>query len=807
MSKLVLKDLIFSRDSASQLKKFQKETIKIKNIAISVGLRYKTNLGDRIVYFTPLAFGINKEGEDLLVYYIKGEFSAYITKCSLAEVFTKKVLNKKQIGQIKLITKAVPDAKSSYKQLLKALAALKPEDLNKATLLVTRSKNPNLICSLGQYLLGEPVSTALLLKTAVIANKRYVNVNAKESSLTDNQYDALKEIILARDPKKGAVLENVGAPVAKKEKKVKLDYQMGSLRKTKPDSKSVGAWVARIKDKKYILSDKLDGISLALKYLLGKLVAATTRGDGFIGQDVLRHVLLIPNIPKSIPEKKEVTVRTECMLGNAVFEAMRTTIFKNEKKKEPYSTARNMAGGMLNRTTPIPKILAKMHSTAYTIMSEESNLDKEDQLKLLKKWGFDVVPYQVVLAKDLNEGMLTDYVNKRKKKVDYEMDGAVIESNSASIRSKLGNETEELKPKYARAFKTGDTEQLSVVIDHIEWRLSKHGFLKPRAWINKSTLGGVSVNKATAFNARFVSDNKLGPGAKVLITRAGDVIPHILKVVTKAAKAQMPDKKVFGEYDWNETFVDLIVKSGSSSEHSAVKSKQILFFFKSLGIDAVGPGVIDKFYAAGYTTIASVINMSIPNITAIDGFQQKSAEKIYENIRAGLIGIPIYKLAVALPFFGRSFGERRMKALYKAYGDEMFSRWVGKTKREAKAEISQLKGFKNFSIQFVDGIPQFNLFLKANSKIIKLSKKKSEASALLNGVSFVFTGFRDKTLEKAIEDNGGAISGSVSSSTTYLVAKDATETSVKLEKARKAGVKVVDADFVKKMLLKKGISL
>jgi NAD-dependent DNA ligase len=811
VSKIALKDLLFTRDITKALKTFQTAKVMVRKTEILVGSRYKSTLEKTQVFFTPLAVNINEAGECLILYQTEGMFSARLTKVDPADIFLRKLLNKKPLGTIRIITKALPNQKIVFKTLLKTLASFTQEDLNKVLPLYAITRNPTLVCAAGRYLSGEELPIELLMSTATTANRNYHNVKTKESTLTDNQYDALKEIIIRRDPKQAKLLEKVGAPVAKSEKRVTLEYPMGSLRKTKPDNKSVGAWVAKAKDSKYVLSDKLDGISLQLKYKkgTGALTAATTRGDGLVGQDVLRHVQSIPGVPKKIPETtKDVSVRAEGMLGNSAFEALKKVVFKNERTKEPYTTARNMAGGMFNRNAADLRVLPKMTVTAYCIMSEESTMDKETQLKTLKKWGFSIVPYAVVPAKDLNEGMLVEYVNARRKKADYEMDGAVVEVNSALIRKKLGNETEELKPRYARAFKTGDTEQVEAIVDHVEWRLSKDGFIKPRVWIVPTRLGGVRVNKATAFNAKFILDNKVGPGAKVLITRAGDVIPHILKVVTKAARAQMPDKEGFGDYDWNETYVDLVVTSGSESEHSAVKIKQILFFFKSIGVDDIGPGVVDKFYHAGYDTVDKVLNMSISNIKGIEGFQQKSAENIFENIRKGLDGIPIYILAAALPYFGRNFGTRRMKALYRVYGDEMFSRWTGKTKREVKEEVSQIPGFKNFSIQFGDGIKQFNTFLKANAKVIKLGKKPERAAGTgLQDARIVFTGFRDKTLEKVIEDNGGIVSGSVSAQTTYLIAKDPSESGGKLDKARKSGVSVIGVEQFKKILAKKGISI
>jgi NAD-dependent DNA ligase len=176
-------------------------------------------------------------------------------------------------------------------------------------------------------------------------------------------------------------------------------------------------------------------------------------------------------------------------------------------------------------------------------------LTQEEQMKLLKKYKFKVANYKVV--DKLNYEFLTEYFEKRRNKSDYEIDGIVVFDNSRPYENVQGN------PDYGFAFKVLLEEQKAeAIVEDVEWNVSKDGYIKPRIRIKPVKLVGTVITYATAFNAKYVVDNKLGPGAVITIVRSGDVIPDIVEVIKPSKEPKMPDIA----YKWNKTKVDIIVK-------------------------------------------------------------------------------------------------------------------------------------------------------------------------------------------------------------------------------------------------------
>jgi NAD-dependent DNA ligase len=798
------KDLFLNADK--YWKEHQKDYIRVAGFELKIGSRLRgvVTTNGKVKKFYLVVLSLNPQ---IIAYWIQDEYAIYLAPVDFEKLLVKRDIDKRTMKSANLHPQnfrtftAKSLNMSEVRTLLWNLPRLQSADVKaqpNALVLTT----PKLIHDFAHYATAGKEDIVAWLFGLALASKDAYHTGSKESEITDNQYDDLVEFLKTLDSKRAAILDAVGAPVAKNiRSKVQLDYDMGSLNKIKPDGVATAKFVKETKDKFYVLSDKLDGLSLSLKYVDGTFVRATTRGDGSIGQDVTRHIKNVPTVPKKIGAKfkGEYTFRAEGILSQADFESV-----KAYGDKE-YANGRNLLAGMINRNEPNVKVLSKINVIAYSIMSHEDRLDKKEQLELIKESGLHVVHYSVLKSTEVNEDHLTSYINERKKVGGFELDGAVIEANSCKIRVAMGNASNTIKPDYAKAFKTGETEAVEAHVQEVVWAVSKHGKLKPRIKISPVKLSGVTVTFATAFNAAFVYDNKLGPGAKVLLTRSGDVIPHILKTLVKANKAQMPDKKVFGEYAWNETEVDLVLVNASEDE--TVKIKQMASFFSKIGVDYLGRGLIERFYHAGIDTIDKLINTSIPELMSIDGIQKRNAEKIYNGIITALNGIELPTLASATPFFGEIIAGTRLRKIYEVRGEEMFD-WAGFTVGEVAQQISQISGFSlDTGKQFAQGIKPFKAFLKRNAGRvhIKAVQKKERKSSKLDGVSFVWTGVRQHDAEAVIEANGGQVWSAVKAGLTYLVAKDPGSGSSKMVKAQSLGVKVIGPNEVLALLKSKGL--
>ena len=381
-----------------------------------------------------------------------------------------------------------------------------------------------------------------LSKLLLKANDAYHN---ESPLMTDNQYDILKEFIEKTDPS-NKVVKKVGAPVPTKNK-VKLPYEMASMDKIKPDTNALTNWMKKF-DGPYLLSCKLDGVS-GLYVTEGHEPKLYTRGDGKVGQDISHLIPLL-----KLPNHQNICVRGEFIIPKQIFE---------EKYAGEFANPRNLVAGIINSKTIDEDKICDVSFIAYELI--EPLVESNNQMKMLKKMGHNVVQHKLII--ELNNNVLSNILTQWRKECNYEIDGIIV-CDDKIYQRKSGN------PDHAFAFKMIISDQIieAKVVDVI-WSPSKDGYLKPRVQIEPLKLGGITIEFATGHNAKFIQDNKIGIGAMIQISRAGDVIPYINSVIVPAAHAKMPDVA----YKWNESGVDIIVEN--INEDMTVREKKISAFF------------------------------------------------------------------------------------------------------------------------------------------------------------------------------------------------------------------------------------
>lgn len=596
------------------------------------------------------------------------------------------------------------------------------------------------------------------------ANELYRN--AEVTAVSDDMYDLIEAYAKKRDPT-NAFFTLVGAPV---KEKVKLPEWMGSQDKIRDDSKALASWKKKYPGP-YVLSDKLDGIS-GMFYVNKNKVHLYTRGDGEYGQDVTGIYKWVKDSFGTPAEG--MMVRGEFILSKANWERI----------KHKGANARNVLAGQLNAKKHDPEICQYIEFIAYEYMSSKKPF--YESLNELEGMGFRVVPRVLLDEATLTNEHLADYLILRRKSALYEIDGIVVRDNAVHRIMKEKN------PKYSFAYKTILThDEAEVVVHAVEWNVSKDGFIKPTVMFNAVVLNGVTIQKATGFNGAFIEAHGIGPGSRVVIIRSGDVIPHIVRVLSGSAngKPSMPDIP----YTWNESHVDLVAV-GEGSEEQVLK--QMEHFVKTLDIDHVGPGVIRKLYKAGFTTLESLFTVTKKDLLTMEGIQEKGAEKIMAAFKKGLEGVSCLKLMVASNIFGRGFGEKKMAAILETNPEILEFKSIKTLKEtEGVAKITATK--------FLEKLDAFYAFakkigMKKGCPEAKPgpgpSKPKGTAEGTLAGKTIVFTGFRDKALEQRVLEAGGKMGTTVSKNTSLVVAADVGEASSKLEKARALGVEVVSRE-------------
>lgn len=350
--------------------------------------------------------------------------------------------------------------------------------------------------------------------------------NTESAILGDMQYDALRRYLEIEDPSNTYFL-GIGSEV--RGGKVKLPYTMGSL--TQAYENDTQKWISQynLADNSIVITEKLDGISCLLIYGQDcKLQIAYSRGDGIEGADITRHISKIKSVPKQV--EFPCAVRAEIIFSKKNWDIVKTKITRSGGAF--YKNARNATAGLMNASQSDPIAYDHLSVVAYEIVSNHACESKNRVIDKLEDFGFITPKSHTWEGHECTDDRLTALLNKMREESEYEIDGIVLEVNKMALREKINPTRDTLNPEYARKFKIADASNMAIAkVVEVQWNISKNGYLKPRVKIEPVELVGVTVQHATGFNAKFIFENKIGPGAKVRITRAGDVIPFLIGVV------------------------------------------------------------------------------------------------------------------------------------------------------------------------------------------------------------------------------------------------------------------------------------
>ena len=562
--------------------------------------------------------------------------------------------------------------------------------------------------------------------------------------ISDAKYDEIENTLRRESPNSTAL--KVDSPKVRKEH-VKLPYRMGSMTKIKdPD---VVEKFLEANPGPYVLSDKLDGVSIEIANTDGTTRAYTRGRDGAWGLEITS---LLPhmNVPKKLA--KGVAVRAEMIMPLSKFNAK----WSKEVNDGGFENPRNLVAGATNaHRNELSKTIKDIHVVAYELLNPRIKVSS--QFKELVKLGFEVAHNQVVDECDYS--MLVEILKGRKKKSKYEIDGLIITTDQKHPINKSDN------PDWSRAFKAHDPDAIkSVKVVGVLWTISKHGLLKPRVEIEPTRLSGVTVTYATGHNAKYIKDNKIGPGAVIKIVRSGEVIPYIMDVI-KPGSNSMP-KNI--DYSWTSTGVDIVTTTVTSDQ----KVKQLGNFFSTLGVEDMQLGTIQRLYDDGLNTVKKVIQATPSRFLKVEGIQDKTANKLYRNIQAAIDKPELPILMDASGCFGRGFGTRKSLAILKAIPNFM-------TAKVTEEKLHTVPGFSGITAkQFIKGLDAFKKFLDVTGIEYSIPKEKKvkQTGDKFKGQFVTLTGFRDDDLANWITSQGGTMVD-YSKKTTVLIYKDGKENS------------------------------
>ncbi len=639
-----------------------------------------------------------------------------------------------------------------------------------------------------------------------ILNKASYEYYQNDSSkLSDFEYDKLYDELVELEKSTGIVLansptQNVGYTVLSNLTKIKHDEKILSLDKTKEPEK-LKSW---LENQQGMLSWKLDGLTIVLKYNNGELVQAITRGNGEVGEDITHNAKVFKNIPLKISYKDELVVRGEGIISFSDFKRINEELDEDESYKNP----RNLCSGTVRQLNS--EICAKRNVMFYGFTVFKANdVDfgdkKSNQLLWLKELGFDTVYNKIVNADNIIESIY-EFENKIPEN-DFATDGLVLTYDSISYSGSLG--TTAKFPKDSIAFKWKD-ETAETILRNIEWNTSRTGLINPVAVFDSVELEGTTVNRASVHNVSILEDLKLGIGDTIKVYKANMIIPQIAENITKSGNYEIPANcPVCGGETEVRTIRDGKALYCTNPNCSAQRIRSLSHFVSrdAMNIEGFSEETIKKFVEKGfisdYTDIYNIEKFA-EEIKNIDGFGEKSYNNLIKSIEnSKKPELPNFIYALGINHVGLS----NAKLLCKNINYD-----INKLFTISQEELVEIDGFGDIIAHsicsYFGDCKNKELIYKMLDIISFAEVEVSYESENMNvkEKTFVITGdlneFKNrKELQLKIEALGGKVTGSVTKKTNYLINNDILSESSKNKKAKELGIPIItEEQFIKEFL-------
>lgn len=553
----------------------------------------------------------------------------------------------------------------------------------------------------------------------------------------------------------------------------------------------------------YVMEPKIDGLACSLIYENGRLVRAATRGDGVVGENVTANVRTIRSIPLvlKVPEGEAVPelldVRGEVYMPRHAF--MQLNEQRAERGESEFANPRNAAAGSLRQLDPQVTASRSLSFFAYYIVGEGARAKHSDSLAALTRYGFKVSEnYKVVQNIDEAIKYIADF-NELRQGLSYDTDGAVIKVNAVYEQRILGATGKD--PRWATAYKY-PPEQAETTLEDIDWRVGRTGVLTPTAVLTPVKLSGSVISRATLHNEDFIRAKDIRIGDKVIINKAGEIIPEVLRVVTEkrtGAEQEVEIPTKCPDCGWSVERRDEEAAIRCTNPHCPALGREGLIHFASrdaMNIEGCGPSVINALIDAGLVRdAADLYSLQKEDVLKLDRMGEKSADKLLAAIEASKAN-ELDKLLFALGI--RHVGAKVARTLAVEFGS---------MEKLLAAEAEELAAIRDIGAVIAESVVTWlrvptnrDLLerLEAAGLTMTFTAPASNEDNPFFGKTLVFTGTLP-TLGRAeaktlAQDVGAKVSGSVSKKTDYVIA--GAEAGSKLEKAEALGVTVIDeAEF------------
>lgn len=555
----------------------------------------------------------------------------------------------------------------------------------------------------------------------------------------------------------------------------------------------------------YVMEPKIDGLACSLIYENGKLVRAATRGDGVVGENVTANVRTIRSIPLTlkVPEGEAVPelldVRGEVYMPRQAF--MRLNEQRAERGESEFANPRNAAAGSLRQLDPQVTASRSLSFFAYYLVGEGAQPKHSESLALLARYGFKVSEnYKVVENIDEAIKYIGDF-NELRQGLSYDTDGAVIKVNDVYQQRILGATGKD--PRWATAYKY-PPEQAETTLEDIDWRVGRTGVLTPTAVLTPVKLSGSVISRATLHNEDFIRTKDIRIGDRVIINKAGEIIPEVLRVVVEKRTGNEKEVEIPGvcpECGWRVERQGEEAAIRCTNPHCPALGREGLIHFVSrdaMNIDGCGPSVINALLDAGLVRdAADLYSLRKENLLKLERMGEKSADNLLTALAESKKN-ELDKLLFALGI--RHVGAKVARILATEFGS------MAKLQQAQPEELAQIRDIGDkiaeSAVTWLNVPANIDLVerLAAAGLTMTFTPPASQEDNPFFGKTLVFTGTMP-TLGRAeaktmAQDVGAKVSGSVSKKTDYVIA--GAEAGSKLEKAQQLGVTVIDeAEFLR----------
>ena len=620
-------------------------------------------------------------------------------------------------------------------------------------------------------------------------------------SVSDSEYDRLyRELVELETAYPDQVLADspthrVGGKVLDGFEKYSHQYPLYSLQDAF-SREELEAFDARVRKEvahpTYICELKIDGLSISLTYEKGILVAGATRGDGSIGENITENLKRVKDIPLTLPEELDITVRGECYMPRASFDKVNQA--RQENGEPEFANPRNAAAGTLRQLDTAVVAKRNLATFLYQEASPSTRDSQEKVLKHLEQLGFVVNPKRI-LAENIDEiWNFIQEAGQERENLPYDIDGVVIKVNDLAGQEQLGFTVK--APKWAVAYKFPAEEKEAQLLS-VDWTVGRTGVVTPTANLTPIQLAGTTVSRATLHNVDYIAEKDIRKDDTVIVYKAGDIIPAVLRVVESKRiseeKLDIPTNCPSCDSDLLH-FEDEVALRCINPRCPAQIMEGLIHFASrdAMNITGLGPSIVEKLFSTNLVKdVADIYRLQEEDFLLLEGVKEKSAAKLYQAIQASKEN-SAEKLLFGLGI--RHVGSKASQLLLQHFHS---IENLAQADPEEVASIESLGGVIAKSLQTYFATEGSEILLRELKEAgVNLDYKGQTvvADAALSGLTVVLTGklerLKRSEAKSKLESLGAKVTGSVSKKTDLVVA--GADAGSKLQKAQELGIEVRD---------------